>query len=293
GHYDTVHPAGSFPVKTEGNKLYGPGVYDMKSGLVAGIWCVKACQDLGLPLNKKLVFVFNGDEETGSAESKEIIAQYAKEASAAVILEPSTDSGNLKTGRKGILHLYVTIHGKAAHAGNNHAEGVNAIEEMAREIVAIQSLTDYEAGTTVNVGVCSGGSKVNVVPDLALFEVDCRFKTKAERQRVWDAVTNLSVFDCRTTREVSGGAGKMPMEETEENLKLFETAKECAAMAGLDVDHEFVGGGSDGNEISAMGIPTIDGMGAYGANAHSREEYIDTAQYIQRIAMVTLFAGKL
>ena len=147
GHYDTVHLIGALKYYTEGNELHGPGVYDMKGGLISAIWTVKAYKDLGIDPGKRLEFIFNGDEETGSAESTDIICELAKDAKAALVCEPCTANGDLKTGRKGLVRFTVRIHGKASHAGNAHKEGINAIEELAHEILAIQKLTDYEAGT--------------------------------------------------------------------------------------------------------------------------------------------------
>lgn len=293
GHYDTVHPIGTWPIYEEDGKLYGPGIYDMKSGLISGIWCVRALKVLGIKPSRKLVFVFNGDEETGSGESGKIIAEYAKDAKAAIILEPATANGNLKTGRKGLAHFTINIHGVAAHAGNNHQGGINALEEMAHEILYIQTLTDYEKGTTANVGVCQGGTKSNVVPAFASIDVDTRFKTTAERQRLHDEIYNMKTTVPGTTREVVSGSGKSPMEESEGNMKLFELAYACGQKLGLELGHEFVGGGSDGNEISAMGIPTIDGMGAVGNNAHAKDEYIVINEYINRIALVTLMMTEI
>ena len=159
GHYDTVHLIGALKYYTEGNELHGPGVYDMKGGLISAIWTVKAYKDLGIDPGKRLEFIFNGDEETGSAESTDIICELAKDAKAALVCEPCTANGDLKTGRKGLVRFTVRIHGKASHAGNAHKEGINAIEELAHEILAIQKLTDYEAGTTVNVGVCRSAAR--------------------------------------------------------------------------------------------------------------------------------------
>ena len=286
GHYDTVHPIGSLKYYAEGNKLHGPGVSDMKSGVISAIWTAKAYRDLGIDPGKKLVFLFDGDEETGSKDSCDIICGLAKDAKAALVCEPSVGNGNLKTGRKGNMKFNVTVHGKAAHAGNAHKDGVNALEEMAHEILFIQRLTDYEAGTTVNVGVESGGTKVNVVPDLAKISVDCRFKTMAERKRVIDAIMGLETTVKGSTREVEFIDGKLPMEESEGNMALFAVAKVCGEKLGLTFDHEFVGGGSDGNAISAMGVPTLDGLGAWGDCAHSPEEFMYIDQYIPRIALL-------
>lgn len=286
GHYDTVHPIGSLKYFTEGNKLCGPGVYDMKSGLVSAIWAAKAYKDLGIDPGKKLVFVFNGDEETGSKDSNDIICEIAKDAKAALVTEPCVGNGNLKTGRKGNMKFTVTIHGKAAHAGNAHQDGINALEEMAHEILFVQGLTSYEEGTTVNVGVAKGGTKVNVVPDTAVFHVDCRFKKMDERQRVIDAIHNLKTTVPGSTREVEFIDGKLPMEESEGNMALFAIAKKCGEKLGLKFTHQFVGGGSDGNAISAMGVPTLDGLGAAGDHAHSPEEYILIDEFIPRMALV-------
>ena len=293
GHYDTVHPIGSLPYVAEGNKLRGPGVYDMKSGLVSAIWAVKAYQDLGIEPGKKLVFVFNGDEETGSKDTNDIICAVAKDAKAALVTEPCTGTGNLKTGRKGNMKFKVTIHGKAAHAGNAHQDGINAREEMAHQILFVQSLTNYEEGTTVNVGVAEGGTKVNVVPDTAVYHVDCRFKKMNERQRVIDAICGIQTTVPGATCEVEFIDGKLPMEESEGNMALFAIAKECGEKIGLEFTHQFVGGGSDGNAISAMGVPTLDGLGADGDHAHSPEEYIWIDQLVPRMALVACLIPKI
>ena len=293
GHYDTVHPIGALPYVAEGNKLKGPGVYDMKSGLVSAIWAIKAYQDLGIDPGKNIVCVFNGDEETGSKDSTEIIKENVKDAKAALVPEPCTASGDLKTGRKGNMKFHVTIHGKAAHAGNAHQDGINALEEMAHEILFVQSLTDYAAGTTVNVGVAKGGTKVNVVPDTAEFQVDCRFKSMAERQRVIDAVCGIQTTVPGATVEVEFIDGKLPMEETEGNMALFAIAKECGDKLGLSFTSKFVGGGSDGNTISAMGIPTLDGLGADGDHAHSPEEFLYIDQLLPRMALLAAMIPRI
>lgn len=286
GHYDTVHPIGALSYRVDGEKLRGPGVYDMKSGLISAIWALKAYKDLGIETGKKLICVFNGDEETGSKDSNDIICEIAKNAKAALVTEPSTAAGNIKTGRKGNMKFNVTIHGKAAHAGNAHQDGINALEEMAHEILFVQSLTNYEEGTTVNVGVAEGGTKVNVVPDHATFNVDCRFKKMSERQRIIDAICGMKTTVPGATCEVEFVDGKLPMEESEGNMALFAIAKTCGEKLGLSFTHEFVGGGSDGNAISAMGVPTLDGLGAYGDHAHSPEEFIYKDQLIPRMALL-------
>ena len=202
GHYDTVHLIGALRYRTEGDRLYGPGVSDMKSGLISAIWTARAYKELGIDPGRRLIFIFNGDEETGSHESSDIICGLAENARAALVCEPCVGNGDLKTGRKGNIKFNVTIHGKASHAGNAHKEGINAIQEMAAEILKIQALTDYEAGTTVNVGVCQGGTKVNVVPAAASFSVDCRYKSMEEGQRIRREIRDLPVSVPGTSREV-------------------------------------------------------------------------------------------
>ena len=286
GHYDTVHPAGSFRCRREGDRWYAPGVYDMKSGLVSAIWNAKAFKDLGIDPGKKLVFLFNGDEETGSGESKEPIREHVLGGRAALICEPCINNGDLKSGRKGGLNFTVTIHGKAAHAGNAHQLGVNAIEEMAREIQFIHTLTDYDKGTTLNVGVCSGGSKVNIVPDTAVFQVDCRVKTFEEMDRVNDAILNYVCTVPGSTREVVSRAPKPPFMETEDNMALVRLAQACGEKLDMHFGYQFVGGCSDGNFTSSYGVPTLDSMGTIGDGAHTPDEFIYVDQYIRRIALL-------
>ncbi len=287
GHYDTVCPIGSMEYRVEGNELHGPGVLDMKSGLISAVWVMKAYKDLGIDPGKKLVMVCNGDEEITSPDSIGIILDQAKGARAALVIEPCcAGSGDLKTGRKGRQCFEVTIHGKAAHSGNNHQGGINAIEEMAHEVLFLQGLTDYDQGTTMNVGVCSGGTKSNVIPDTAAFEVDCRFKKASEIVRIRDLVHKMQVTVPGTTREVKDLPELPAMEQKEENIALYELAAKAGEKLGLKFSHQFVGGGSDGNKVSALGIPTLDGLGAAGDGAHAVNEHILIDQYVPRIAML-------
>ena len=265
----------------------------MKSGLVSAIWSMKAYRDLGIDPGKCLRMVINGDEEIRSPESSSIICEQAQGCKAALVCEPCTSNGDLKTGRKGSIGFEVTIHGKATHAGNNHKGGINAIEEMAREIQYVHSLTDYEAGTTLNVGICSGGTKANVVPDLASYTVDCRYMKMSEGERIRGLLTNLAVSVSGTTREVAVDEGMPPMEQTPGNLGLFDLAAQCGEKLGLSFSHQFVGGGSDGNKVSAMGVPTLDGLGAWGDGAHAVNEHILINQYVPRIALLASLILKI
>ena len=286
GHYDTVCTIGSMKYYVEGNELHGPGVLDMKSGLISAIWSMKAYRDLGIDPGKKLVMMVNADEEIRSPESSAIICEVAKGCKAALVCEPSVGNGDLKTGRKGSMGFDITIHGKAAHAGNNPRGGINAVEEMAREIQYIHSLTDFEAGTTLNVGICSGGTKDNVIPDTARMKADCRYIKVSEGKRIRNLIENMEVSVPGATREVVTDEGLPPMEQAPGNLALFELAAECGQKLGFSFSHQLVGGGSDGNKVSAMGIPTLDGLGAVGDGAHAVNEHLLIDQYIPRIALL-------
>ena len=285
GHYDTVHPAGSISYEEIGNKLKGPGIYDMKSGLISAIWTVKSFQNLGIVPDSKIIVVFNGDEETGSVESKEFISQIARKVKAALVLEPSAGSGDLKTGRKGMVQMHVSVKGKEAHSGNAHSEGINALEEMAHEIIFAQQLTNYKRGITVNVGIANGGTRTNVVPGFAEFYVEARAKTRSDLDYIIDTMRSLKVKIPNTYRECKIIDKHNPMEETEDTLKLFELAKKCGIPLLLSFSHQIVGGVSDANTIAELGVPVLDGLGAVGGDAHSPEEYIWRDKYLPRIGL--------
>ena len=286
GHYDTVHPAGSFDYREEGNKIAGPGVYDMKNGLVSAIWTIRAYQQLGIQPQKKIVVLFNGDEEIGSVESAALIRSEALRSAAALVLEPATAEGDLKTGRKGFLFFRVTISGKEAHSGNAHAEGINAIEEMANEILYVQRLTDYDRGITANVGVACGGTKSNVVAGKAVFDAEMRICAASQKKEILAAMEQLRATVPGAVTKVELLDSSDPMEQTEGNLQLFEKAKCCGEKLGLSFSHQFVGGFSDANGISALGVPVLDGLGAVGDCAHSPQEFIWKDAFLPRIALL-------
>jgi glutamate carboxypeptidase len=293
GHFDTVIPIKAVKIYEKNNKLFGPGVMDMKGGLISIIWAIKAYKDLGIKLDKKLKSIFNCDEEIGSPDSVDIIIEMAKDnCVAALVLEPAVSNGDLKTGRKGRTVFVIKVHGKASHAGLEHNLGVNAIEEIAREIQYIHTLTDYDKGTTLSVGVISGGTKTNVVPDEASMEVDCRYTSLAECERIKKLISEYKPTVEGSTREVALKGSSPPMEQTEAGLELFKLAAEAGKEVGLEFDHKFVGGGSDGNYVSRI-VATLDGLGVHGNGAHTLEEYILIDQFIPRIAMVANFILKI
>ena len=289
GHYDTVWDIDAIPVKMKGDVLYGPGVFDMKSGIISAIWSMKAIKDLHIPLKHKIILFCNSDEEIGSIHSRQHIKEYCTGCKAAIIAEPSEgETGRLKKGRKGGSGYHIIIHGKAAHAGNEPWKGINAIEEMARQILYIQSLNDYDKGTTLNVDVVKGGNKTNVIADLAELWVDCRVATFAEADRIHELIMNLKPITEGITLEIEGHKAQALLEENAENGALYSKVKKCAESLNMEIDAVAVGGCSDGNYTSTWGIPTIDGMGAVGNGAHSVNEHIDISRNIDRIKLFAL-----
>jgi len=287
GHYDTVWAPGQLPLRQEGNKLYGPGVFDMKSGLVLGVWALKTLKELNIPLEKQVEIFLNSDEETMSKTSAPIIMEHAKGCEAALVLEPAEAvTGRVKTRRKGSLNYRIRAYGKASHAGNDHRGGVNAIEEIARQTVYLHSLTDYDKGTTVNVGFVKGGVTKTIVPDYAEIDLEVRCCTVAESQRMRQIIDNLKPVVPGARLEIEGGIVKQPLERSD---ALYAKLREAAAGLELEIDDCLAGGGSDGNFTYAVGVPTIDGLGACGESLHAPEEHIYMDQYLPRIALLASY----
>nr|MBQ4458224.1 M20/M25/M40 family metallo-hydrolase [Clostridia bacterium] len=286
GHYDTVHPAGSFTYHEDDARIMGPGVYDMKSGLVSIVWVIHAFIALGIKPGKKMIVVFNGDEETGSEESTDFICKMARGTKAALVAEPSTESGDLKTGRKGMLKLHVSIFGRESHSGNAYSAGINALEELAHEILYAQSLTNYDRGVTVNVGIARGGNRINVVPGFAEYYLEVRALKGEHLEMVADAINQMEVKVPGATRKVEVLLKQSPMEETGDALVLFDKARQCGERLGLSFSHQVVGGIGDANSIAALKIPVLDGLGAVGGFAHSPDEFIWKDKYIPRISLL-------
>lgn len=286
GHYDTVHPIGSLPIVLKDNILYGPGVLDMKAGIVEGIWAYKCLQELGLEAKYPIHMVFNGDEEVGSVASKDILMKVSKNARCALVLEPGVENGDLKTGRKGAMSCTVKVFGKASHAGNHPEEGINAIVEMSYQIQQLQALNNNDMRTTVNVCKMTGGTKSNVIPDYAEITCDIRYAKASEKERIKEAILSIGTYLEGARKEVSFSGGSYPLEETEENMKLFDLYASSASKLGICVGHQFVGGASDGNKISQNGIVVLDGLGAIGKGIHALDEQIHLDVYMQRIALL-------
>jgi glutamate carboxypeptidase len=294
GHMDTVWDIGRLTYHIAENKAYGPGILDMKSGIIQSLWAVKACRELGLPLTKKIVFLCTSDEEIGSHSSRAYIEEEAKKSAVVLVPEPAVaNTGALKTARKGVGNFTMTIKGKASHAGNHHADGISAVQEMAHQILFLHSLTDYEKGTTVNVGIAHGGTRTNVVAERAELGIDLRISSLAEAERVSAAILGAAPHVSGISLAVEGGINRPPMERTAETERLFRLASECAAELGFTLTEAAVGGGSDGNFTSALGIPTLDGLGAIGDGPHAEYEHILIDQLPVRTALFAKLLTKL
>ncbi|WP_249226606.1 M20 family metallopeptidase [Alicyclobacillus mengziensis] len=288
GHFDTVWAAGTletmpFAVHPDG-RVTGPGVFDMKGGLVQGFWAIRALQEVTGKV-PPLVFICNSDEEIGSHSSRSLIEEEAKKSTAAFILESSMN-GDLKTARKGVGIYRVEAEGKAAHAGLDPLAGVSAIEELARQILFLHEQTDISVGTTVNVGIISGGTRSNVTAPYASAEVDVRVVSTAEALRMNQLMLGLSPYNPGAKVKVTGGINRPPMERTEATARLFEVARWAAADLGFAVNEVAVGGGSDGNFCAAVGTPVLDGLGPVGGGAHAAHEHLMADDMPKRAALL-------
>jgi len=287
-HMDTVFPLGTLekmPYREADGKIFGPGVLDMKAGIVISLAAIEELQKAG-GLHRPVTLLCTSDEETGSLTSRSLIEDLAKESDLVLVLESGLLDGSLKTWRKGVGEFLVKARGRAAHAGGAHEEGRNAIEEMAHQVLAIQKMTDYEKGTTINVGVLHGGTVSNVVPEEAVAQVDVRVMQPGEWERVEAKVMSLKPALEGTSLEITGGLNRPPMPFDETMKATFEKAKSIAAGAGIELKAGGTGGGSDANLIAPLGIPVLDGLGAVGEGLHSEREYIFTDSLRERARLL-------
>ncbi|KAB7895429.1 M20/M25/M40 family metallo-hydrolase [Rouxiella sp. S1S-2] len=287
GHFDTVWEIDEIPLREEDGKLYGPGVLDMKAGLIQSIWAVRALIQTGRLAQHSIRMICPSDEELGSPSSRQWIEQQARGSSRVLVAEPAVAHSNeAKIARKGSGRFEVRITGRAAHAGNNPEEGISAVQEMAHQILYLHALNAPDVGTTVNVGVAKGGSKINVVADEATLGVDLRVTNMAEAVRVEAAIKACRPQLAGAKVVVTGGMSRPPMEQTLQNLALFQQAQKAVKRLGLHLEGKAVGGGSDGNFTSALGIATLDGLGATGLGIHARHEHIIIADIAMRAALM-------
>lgn len=289
-HMDTVWNLGTLaerPVRIEEGELYGPGAFDMKGGIVIALWAMRALYELGLQPGRPVTLLITSDEETGSHTSRPIIEAEALKHDVVFVLEPAEPPhGSLKTWRKGVGGYRISVAGRAAHAGADHKKGRNAIEELAHQILTIQNFTDYQAGTTLNVGVVSGGTRSNVVPAEAWAQVDVRVMNAEEAARIEAKMQGLKPHLPGTTVQVSGSIGRPPMVRTPQIAALFFQAKALAAEVGFEVTETGTGGGSDGNLTAALGVPTLDGMGVVGDGGHAIHEHVVISSLPERAALL-------
>ena len=289
GHFDTVWPVGQLarmPLKREDARLYGPGVFDMKAGIGLAAVATRAMLDRSDLRDCRITMLWTTDEEVGSTTSRALIETEAVKSDAVLVFEPSLPGGALKTSRKGVGQFEMTVRGVSAHAGLEPGKGVSAIRELARQILAIDDLQDAANGVTLTVGVVSGGTRANVVPAEARATIDARAVTRADADRVQRAMRALAPLTPGAQIEVTGGFDRPPLERTAAVVKLFEQAKAVAAEIGITLEEGSAGGGSDGNFTGALGIPTLDGLGAIGAGEHALHEHVEIDALIPRAATI-------
>jgi len=297
GHSDTVWPLGtlaSMPFREKNSRLWGPGVLDMKAGIAFFIYAMRILRDLEIPVAHKVVMQINSDEEVGSESSRALTEKNAKRSQFVLVLEPANGlEGKLKTARKGIGDYTVTVRGKATHSGLDFAGGASAVLELARQIEKIAGFTDLRRGITVNPGVISGGTRVNVVAAEARAEVDMRVPRLKDAAAVDRKFRALRPVDKRCAIEVTGGLNRPPLERSPAIAQLFRKAQALARGMGVALDESEVGGGSDGNFTAALGVPTLDGLGAVGEGAHAVNESILVDRIADRTALLAKLVAEL
>lgn len=299
GHIDTVYREGTpqkRPFTVRGNRAYGPGVADMKGGLITMLGALEALKKVGLldKLNVNVTVFNNCDEEIGSRGSRHIIEELATGCDAVFVYEPARPSGAIVSQRRGLLRYTLSLKGKAAHTGVDPQNGASAIESLSRKVQALHALTDYDRGINVNVGTLRAGDRPNIVADWANAEVDVRLPDQVSFKEISAAIeqiiTRCDVKGTEAKFEVT--AEKPPFTRTSGVDRLLELFRKSAMEIGLSLEHVTTGGSSDGNYTSALGIPTIDGLGAVGGRYHSEEEYLEVNSIVQRAALSALALSK-
>jgi glutamate carboxypeptidase len=289
GHYDTVYASGALPkmpFRLAAGKAYGPGTFDMKAGIVQALFAHRALHKLNLAPNKRIVFLWTSDEEIGSDSSRKLIEAEARLSDAVFVLEPSFGPrGLIKTARKGVGEAEIIVHGRASHAGLAPEEGINAIHELCHQLSRILKWNDPRRGTSVNADIIQGGTRTNVIADRARAVLDLRATGISEMRRVDHQLQSLKPHLRGARLEVHGGFNRAPLER-KMSAALFRRAQSLAAQMSLPLGECAVGGGSDGNLTAALGIPTLDGLGAVGDGAHSTHEHILTAAMPIRAALL-------
>lgn len=295
GHTDTVHPVGTNrknPTRIEDGKFYGCGIFDMKANIVLMFEALRYFIESGERPLRPVNILLTADEEVGSKTGRPLVEGEAAKAENCFVFEPSA-AGKVKTGRKGTGTFTITAHGAPSHAGLDPEKGANAVTELAKQIEMIHAVARKDAGTTVNVTTFHGGAVTNVIPDLATCEIDVRFSSIAEGERVMDELKSLTPFDERVRLEFVGDINRPPLERTAAVAALFEKAKGIAAEFDYVLGETQVGGASDGNFVAALGVPVLDGLGIAGDGAHTLHEHILVDDIAHRAMLVTMLLSRI
>lgn len=289
-HLDTVHPIGTskgeLPIRRQGDWVYGPGIYDMKTGGYFGYYAYRHLRRLGLRTPLPVTFLFLPEEEVGSPTSRPLIEAAARRAKYVLVPEPARDGGRVVTARKGVADFHLTVTGRPSHAGARHQDGRSAIREMARQVLRLEEMTDYERGITVSVGTIQGGTAINVVPASCSADIDVRVPDAAAAAEVKAMFDGLEPFDPDCQIAVTGDLNRPAFEKSEGITALLAHAQALAAELGFELLDTYSGGGSDGNFSAALGVPTLDGLGPDGAGAHTLEERIMVSSLAPRAALM-------
>ena len=296
GHTDTVYPRGTLSaqrIRAEDGRLYGPGIFDMKASCAVAVEVLNCLTALKFYPQRSVTLLLTCDEETGSATGRGLVEAEARNAAQVLVLEPPVPGGAVKTARKGVGIWKVSAQGIASHAGLNPETGASAVLELARQTTRFHSMNNQTDGTSFNVGIMNGGNAVNVVAAQAEMEIEARFNTAIEEQRVNDLMNNLQPFDERVRLKVKGGINRPPLERTNEILNLYKRARAIASQLGFELEERSVGGASDGNFAAALNVPVLDGLGVDGDGAHAAHEHILTADISRRGALVAGLVASL
>ena len=294
GHFDTVWPVGQIskmPLEIRDGRLFGPGVFDMKGGIAIGMLAARALAKMTVPAGR-IVMLWTSDEERGSVSSRSVIEREALQSDAVFVLEPGLLGGAVKTARKGCGEFRLRVHGVAAHAGVEPDQGSSAVHELAAQIVDLQRLRAVAPGVSLNVGVIAGGTRPNVVAEEASATVDIRVETAEEAERVEMLVRQRTTTVPGTRIEVEGAFSRPPLERTDAVSHLYHRARGIAARLGQELCEGSTGGGSDGNFTAALGVPTLDGLGAVGAGAHALHEHIEVEALSWRAALLAALVAE-
>lgn len=295
GHLDTVWETGTvqrMPFRIRQGRAYGPGIFDMKSGIVCGLWAIRALRACGIEPASAVRFFLNSDEETSSVAFRRELLAEARQARAVLVLEPAAAGGALKTSRKGVGEFRITVHGRSAHAGINPGAGVNAISELAKQLLRIEKFARPREGLTLTVGLIEGGTRSNVVPERASASVDVRIPRLKDREPLERKVRSLKPIHPEARLEITGGINRPPMERAMA-AELFLRAKDLGAQLGMELDEASTGGGSDGNFTAALGVSTLDGLGGVGDGAHAVHEHVIISELPRRAALLAALIASL